>query len=363
MFLLSELSANDVWKSSGKLDVNRMEQPSVLLTAPYGAHSPSRGRPQSFWAGPSTAVGETSGAGLVGESDGLPTTAGCPADVVRKSLSEHGVEVFLLDGVNVRKDAPGFERALLRALAETGAGVILPIFYPEALADLRDRLASLFPTISISSATAVSPFCRAITFASGGQPVIIPLEAADKIRLLDNKLSASRLATSLDICQPRVYEDPTAEDIHFPVVFKRALGQGGDSVYFPRDRRALDRLLATAGECIVQEYIPGENVSVDALRWDGFFYAAAYRVLEPAGKGVSRLLDSIDYHGVCGVDFRVNDSGSYFLECNPRFSGGVASAVASGFDIPYLYYRLALGLPVSAADIHLTPGIRTGSLA
>ena len=356
-----------------------MEQSSVLLTAPYGAHSPSRGRPQSFWAGPSTAVGETSGAGLVGESDGLPTTAGGPADVVRKSLSEHGVEVFLLDGVNVRKDAPGFERALLRALAETGAGVILPIFYPETLADLRDRLASLFPTISISSATAVSPFCRAITFASGGQPVIIPLEAADKIRLLDNKLSASRLATSLDICQPRVYEDPTAEDIHFPVVFKRALGQGGDSVYFPRDRRALDSLLATAGKCLVQDFIPGENVSVDALRWDGFFYAAAYRVLEPSGKGISRLresieapslvsqvrrlLDSIDYHGVCGVDFRVNDSGSYFLECNPRFSGGVASAVASGFDIPYLYYRLALGLPVSAADIHFTPGIRTGSLA
>lgn len=99
-------------------------------------------------------------------------------------------------------------------------------------------------------------------------------------------------------------------------------------------------------------------------------------MLQPKGKGVSRLrigviepvlveyvrriLDAVDYHGVCGVDFRIDKAGNaFFLECNPRFSGGIESALASGFDIPYIYYCLACGLPVR--ETRFTPGIVTGS--
>lgn len=132
------------------------------------------------------------------------------------------------------------------------------------------------------------------------------------------------------------------------------LGQGGDSVYFPKNRRALENLLKTESHPVVQEYIEGENVCVDTLRCpDGGFYAAAYRVLEPKGKGVStlrapadepelsaicgKMLEHIDYHGICGFDFRRSITGeTYFLEANPRFSGGLETTLASGLDLPWL---------------------------
>lgn len=158
----------------------------------------------------------------------------------------------------------------------------------------------------------------------------------------------------LGIPQPRFFTSPDEIET-YPVVFKRPLGQGGgDSVYFPKNRRALENLLKTESHPVVQEYIEGENVCVDTLRCpDGGFYAAAYRVLEPKGKGVStlrapadepelsaicgKMLEHIDYHGICGFDFRRSITGeTYFLEANPRFSGGLETTLASGLDLPWL---------------------------
>ncbi len=57
------------------------------------------------------------------------------------------------------------------------------------------------------------------------------------------------------------------------------------------------------------------------------------------------MVETIDYEGVCGMDFRRDSQGNwYFLECNPRFTGGIDTQIAAGFDIPYGYWRLASGL-------------------
>ena len=274
---------------------------------------------------------------------------GSTGEIVARSLEAHGVSTSIMKGPNARKMPDFYIRALHRAVEETGAKMILPIFFPEVLSARRDEF----------------------------RDVIIPLESAEKLVLLDNKISACRLADSLGIPQPRIYGDPDDVQI-FPTVFKRPTGLGGDSVYFPKTRKALDNILKTAPDFLIQDFIEGENVCVDALRWDGFFYAAAYRVLDTRLKGVSlrresivapqlaeyarMILDAVDYHGVCGVDFRMERSSlkPYFLECNPRFSGGLESAIASGFDIPWLFYRLATGQSVNASEIRFSPGIRTG---
>lgn len=269
---------------------------------------------------------------------------------VADSLVRHGVRVYVIEGPNARKMEDFYIRTLKAAVEQTGTGMIIPVFFPEVLASHRDE----FPGVNI------------------------PLPDAATIRLLDNKISACRLADELGILQPRIYE--RAEDVEiFPTVLKRPGGQGGDSVYFPKTRKALTNLMKTASEVLIQDFIEGEVVSVDALRWDGFLYGAAYRTLLPKMKGVStlrestdapelvatvrRILDHVGYRGVCGVDFIVEkESGkAYFLECNPRFSGGLESAIASGFDIPWLYYQLATGKEVSAEGITFRSGVRTGS--
>lgn len=43
------------------------------------------------------------------------------------------------------------------------------------------------------------------------------------------------------------------------------------------------------------------------------------------------------------------------LEVNPRFKGWHSLAIAAGIDLPYLWYRDAIGKPVQAACSNLKP--------
>lgn len=309
--------------------------------------------------------------------DILLTEAGGPVGCrVFRSLSRLGLRVAVCDSTDSGRRAlppapvrrrtcpPACERNYVRELrkivAETGVRALLPVFYPDLIA--RNRAA--FPGL------------------------LIPLDDAEKLALLDDKVRCSAWADSLGVLQPQRYrlpeEDlpgvPSVEQAHFPLVFKRASGHGGDSVYFPKSMAPLLHLAGNSapGSYLITEEIAGEDVSVDALRWGDRFYAGAYRVLLPKAKGVSvlresmvapalvsvvrKMLDSIDFQGVCGMDFRLGADGRfYFLECNPRFSGGLASQVASGFDVPALLWKAACG-EVLPADIAFKAGRRTLSL-
>ena len=56
------------------------------------------------------------------------------------------------------------------------------------------------------------------------------------------------------------------------------------------------------------------------------------------------LLGSLGWHGVAEVDFRWDGKSAepVLIEVNPRFWGGLTQSVASGWDYPYLLYRLAI---------------------
>ena len=65
------------------------------------------------------------------------------------------------------------------------------------------------------------------------------------------------------------------------------------------------------------------------------------------------LLGSLGWHGVAEVDFRWDSEGEPLLiEVNPRFWGGLTQSVASGWDYPYLLFRLAVDGHVAAVDPH-----------
>ena len=262
----------------------------------------------------------------------LTNPCGRTGEIVAQSLRAHGLKVYIMEGPSARKDPPGYFRELRKVLDQTGAKTVIPVFFPEVLSAARDE----FPGIRVLAAP------------------------ASAIRLLDDKLAACSLAERLGIPQPQRYSSPEeVPDSAFPVVFKRPDGQGGDSVYFPRNRRALDNLCRTAQRYLITDFIEGRNVCVDAIRVGDCFDARCYRVLLPEGKGVSQLreavempqlvqwtraiLEAADYEGVCGADFRVDAQGNAsFLECNPRFSGGLQTTIDSGLDLPWLLYEKSL---------------------
>ncbi len=288
-------------------------------------------------------------------ADGASTRIG---RTVLKSLRMRGLVCEAIDDFEVLKDEFGYLRLLKATLKEVRPKVLMPVFRGELIA----RNMSMVPDSHVRTDKALSAMLEGVA---------IPVSSAHAIAQLDDKASTSALCTRLGIPQPRLYSDEEALEQPqmlfstpgMPVVFKRSTGLGGDSVYFPKDRKALDNLIRSCGgrPHLVMDYIDGYDVSVDAIRWDGWFQAAGYRTMVPRRKGTSlvrigvdmpeltayaqQILDAVDYRGACGIDFRIDrKSGkAYFLECNPRFSGGLKSSLAADFDMPYILWQLCKG--------------------
>jgi len=57
-----------------------------------------------------------------------------------------------------------------------------------------------------------------------------------------------------------------------------------------------------------------------------------------------KILDSVSWHGVAMVEFKVTEAGEpYIIEVNPRFWGSLQLAIDSGVDFPYLLHEATMG--------------------
>lgn len=195
------------------------------------------------------------------------------------------------------------------------------------------------------------------------EDLIIPYESDDKLLMLANKAKATQLAEKAGAPVPKVYS-AAAQISSFPVVFKTAIGNSAKGVYFPKNEAELlelkERFVGT--EVLIEEWIGGTDYSVDCVRWDGFWKASVYHALvtKTDGGGTTtqrqivnvpeleeyarRILDFVNFKGVCGLDFRYDPKSgkAAFIEINARFTGGLATPVAAGFEIPWIVYSLAV---------------------
>ena len=267
--------------------------------------------------------------------------------VVSADLHAHGlcVEEMPFPQETLR-DEVGYRRELRKVLDDITPKFVMPVGCQIAAARCRDIL----PEVTILTA-----------------------DSAHKLEMLESKVSASAIAARLGIAQPKVYGS-VDEVESWPVIFKKDGSFGGRGVRKPSDRTALERILAhEAGRSkgyLIEEYVPGCDLSIDIVRagrtdinW------SCYRSLGCNGLGPSMgrqilsnedlhctemarcataILESIDYRGICGMDFRIGDDGRLlFLECNPRFTGGLASQLAAGFDLPVLLLQAFANPPLA----------------
>lgn len=258
-------------------------------------------------------------------------TMGNIGPVVRDALASHGLSVRLVDfPQNTLRDEAGYRRELRKVLEQCRVRCIMPIGDQRALAGMRSELPA---------------------------DVAVPVEDVEKLALLDDKVRCSELAGKLGIPQPVIYRN--IDDVRtFPVIFKRASSFGGSGVYRPGSCEALQKLMVhePGRRFLIEELIDGDDYSIDVVRWYGVTRMGCYRTLSQRGHGPSvermcvsypqlgelalRILEHIDYNGVCGLDFRVDRDGNpFFLECNPRFTGGIETQIEYGFDIPYILYQ------------------------
>lgn len=279
----------------------------------------------------------------------------------QKALASEGLEVSAVAfPQNLFNDEPGYRRELCRAITRYRPRMVFPIGHPLAMSRFKAEIADGTPLRAIVNSRSISPeTSEAIAKTS------LIVERENVIRLLDSKVALYHMAFKLGVPQPRVFDSPSSIESGIQVVFKRDISFGGHGVHLPKDHAALENLIAhqSPGEpYLIEEFVEGQDCSLDVVRSRGNFVSSGYICLSSKGNGpalerrildeggpvldkmrhsASIILEHLDYKGICGFDFRVTPSGEVLLlEANPRFTGGLSAQFASGFNIPYLLYRL-----------------------
>lgn len=273
---------------------------------------------------------------------------------ILRSLSSHGLKVWAADTSKKNicslsrfcvgsfvypdpfKEEEAFIACLLKKVAELRPRVLLPT-HDESVVIMRHK--DQFPP-----------------------ELIIPYESEEMLLMLSNKAKATDIALKAGVPVPEVYH--SAEEVSsYPIVLKTVIGNSAKGVYFPASKDELLRLMAEHSdeEILLEEWVGGTDYSVDCVRWNGFYKSSVYHALVTKTDGggtttqreivdvpelekyAKMLLDAVDFHGVCGLDFRYDPASGRiaFIEVNARFTGGLATPIVAGFDIPWVVYKLA----------------------
>lgn len=197
---------------------------------------------------------------------------------------------------------------------------------------------------------------------------VFPLSQPDLLRRLNDKGEFDRLLRSLKLPAPKTRlldspEQARTEPLEFPLMMKPLRGEGGAGVRRVDSRAELTSLVTLHGAsfgwpCLVQEFIPGEDIDLSLLADHGRVVAWTIQRRPPGPKEViefllhprvleigSDLVAACRYHGVIHFDMRIDrrTNEALMIEANPRFWGSLRHSVWSGVNFPALGLALANG--------------------
>jgi carbamoyl-phosphate synthase large subunit len=253
-------------------------------------------------------------------------------------------------------------------LVPAGRRVLIPRGDDPALVDrlldacARHRVEVLWPTVDtelLPVATAAGRFARA-GVAVLSAPVSALETCLDKWRLVERCRDVVRVpGTTLLTADTDLAGQPE------PYVLKPRRGAGGRGVrvvHGPADTAGVPR----DGSYLCQEYLPGEEFSIDVLsRPDGSVAAAVPRRRDKVDSGIAvagrtvrdpeledfgaAVATAVGSTGVANVQARRDRAGRpALLEVNPRLPGTMPLTVAAGVDMPAWALLSLLGGPIPA---------------
>lgn len=277
----------------------------------------------------------------------LMTGAGGPSAIsVWKSLSaQHEIHMADMDPCAAGLYLVAEDRRLLVPRGDA------PELVPVLLAACRARKIDLMlPTVD---AEFVPLALARVDFEALG--VALPISPLDCLRICRDKHEL--LARVKGIVPVPEYEPLTPEAAvrvtSFPRFVKPRLGAGSRGAEKITRREDLDAL-PQDGSILVQEYLPGEEYSVDVyVRGDGRVIAAVPRERMKTDSGIAvtartvdvpevieaarRVAEAIGVRYVANVQFKRAADGIFkLLEVNPRFPGTLPLTTAAGVDMPKL---------------------------
>jgi len=290
----------------------------------------------------------------------LVTGAGGPAAIAAMKSLQADPEVELV-AADMDPWAAGLYLTPRRTLIPAGAA---PDFTDVLLARCRTLgVDVVLPTVDAE----LQPLALAReTFAAAGVALLLaPAAALDVI--LDKLLLAEHCAGVVQVPRTELF-GPSVEPASwtYPVVVKPRRGSGSRGVMIVDSAAGLAALDRSPG-LIVQEFLPGEEYSVDVLAdAAGHVVASVPRLRARVDSGVSvggRTVHDpeVEWFGravaqATGITYVANvqcrrdqDGAPALLEVNPRMPGTLGLTIASGVDMPRLALAALLGRPIPAS--------------
>lgn len=209
--------------------------------------------------------------------------------------------------------------------------------------------------------------------------VVMPIASSAGIERVRDKARLVELARRLGIAIPATWIPETegelrsiAREVEPPAVVKMRTGSAGVGLEYVDSAEELEAAfraicrehdLGAGNLPLVQQRVAGSDYCVGCLfdhgRLRASFTYRNVRTLKEGGPGVvrrtveapaaeraaRRLLEALEWHGAAEVDFVWTgdpDDEPRLIEVNPRLFSGLFQAIASGLDLPWLLYRLAV---------------------
>jgi carbamoyl-phosphate synthase large subunit len=241
-----------------------------------------------------------------------------------------------------RLDSPEYRPALAEVCRRERVGLVFPLIDPDvaALSRLRPLLEETGARVAVCAPAAVSA--------------------------TEDKWLTTRLFRELGLPVQRTWlpGDPELERVEFPVFIKPRRGSASKHSYRVESPEQLRFFLAYVPEPMVQEYLPGPEITTDVVcGLEGRVLGMVSRrrievrsgevskgvtVLRPdVLEGCRRIAEALPARGPVTVQCLLRDEQAYFTEINARFGGGLPLSIAAGVDAPALVLADALGLPLA----------------
>jgi len=222
------------------------------------------------------------------------------------------------------------------------------------------RIEALLPTVDAE----LAPVAAARdSFESIG--IALPISPVDCLRICrDKQLLIERVTGEVPVPSNEPLTQAAADRVDsFPRFIKPRLGAGSRGVARIDRREDLEKL-PKDGSIMLQEYLPGEEFSVDVyVRRDGRAIAAVPRERMKIDSGIAvasrtvndpdvirsaiRTAEVIGIRGTANVQFKRAADGVFkLLEVNPRYPGTLPLTSAAGIDMPRLMVDELMGRPL-----------------
>lgn len=174
----------------------------------------------------------------------------------------------------------------------------------------------------------------------------------ESVSVCADKLLTHNFFVGNNIPSPRNF--PTVSEAEFPCIVKPRFGRGGENVYVARNLEELTFYIKRVNEPIVQEFIDGEEYTIDILTdRAGNAISVVPRIRINTESGVSvkgktvkdkeliiysrQIVKELKLFGPSNIQCIKNSNGVKFLEINTRFGGGsILSIKADDTIIPNL---------------------------